>query len=148
MILHLNISEDKELRNAILSEVRAAIKSDIRNTIKDTVNSAMEEKAPKINEAIDKFLERVKNNAQEQIDWIVCQVDRISDDAKKELNKSVALVSDKMDPFDKTYLEKISIEVSKRITDVLCHDPHFIAIIEKEVIKNLVEAFKNHIEKN
>lgn len=148
MILHLNISEDKELRNAILSEVRAAIKNDIRNTIKDTVNSVIEEKKPKINESVDKFLDHIKDNTNERVNWIIREVDRISDSAKKEINKSAALVSDKMNPFDKTYLEKISIEVSKRTTDALCHDPHFIANVEKEVIKNLVEAFKNHIEKN
>ena len=131
MILHLNISEDKELRNAILSEVRAAIKSDIRNMIKDTVTGVFEEKQPKINENIDKLLDHLEKNADERINWIVNRVDKIADAAKKEINKSASLVSDKMDPFDKTYLEKISTEVSKRITDALCHDPHFIAIMEK-----------------
>jgi len=44
MILHFNISEDQELRKAILEEVRAVLKSDIRAMLKPLIEEILGEK--------------------------------------------------------------------------------------------------------
>lgn len=125
MVVHLNISEDKELRKAILSEVRSVLKSDIRNMLKPLIEEIVEEKYNYILEILKPQVDSAGEKIKEYLAFI-----------EKELHREP----------DSHYIRCVSEKTSQIIESKFCKDLKFIDEVKTRVINDLVLAFQNNIK--
>jgi len=124
MIVHLNISKDKELRNAILTGVRSILKSEIRDTLKPLIKEVVEEKYSSMLQTMNEDINNVNSKIKK---------------FKKQLY-------DLMNQADNTFIRSVSDRTARIVESRICQTTNFIDDVKTGVIKNLTQALENNLK--